>query len=691
MSSLLIEIGVEELPASFVARAAEQMPVLVKNALAAARLTHGQIEALGTPRRLALRVEDVADAQPDLEEEVLGPPRAAAFEADGTPKQAAAGFAKKNGMDVSAVRIAKTDKGEYAALTRKEKGLPAREVLSKVVEAATKISFPKAMRWGQGEVAFGRPVQWIVALFGSDVIDASFANVRSGRRTLGHRFLAPAWIELANADAYLDALRAAHVLPRTSERRAAMITGLEKAAKDNAAEVVPDDFLVEENLTLVEEPQIVCGHFEDRFLSLPDDVIVAVMRGHQRYFAAREVGGGKLLPRYFAVVNTALDPKTILRGNDRVLRARLSDARFFVEEDRKKTLADRLPKLDGIVFQTKLGTVGEKVRRVGRLAASLSGDAEAEQLAQLCKADLVSLIVGEFPELQGVMGRWYAQKEGLSARHADVIRDHYLPKGASDVVPMDTLAAHIAVADRVDTLVGCVGVGIVPSGSADPFALRRAVLSVIRIALEGPIDVDAKAVFASAYAGLMAQGKTLAAEAETLAKLDELVRGRLRSYLADEHTADVIEACLAPWSGGSIRDLVARVEALTTIRRDAQFESLAVAFKRAHNITKDVASSAAAISPALFDHDAERALATAFDGMKARIDEATSKGHYGEALRLVATELRGPIDTFFEQVFVMVDDAAVRTNRLLLLARIAGTVSRIAHLHLLSGAASTAG
>ncbi len=687
MTSLLIEIGVEELPASFVARAAEQMPTLVKNALAAARLTHGTIEALGTPRRLALHVADVLDAQPDLEEEVLGPPRAAAFEADGTPKQAAAGFAKKNGLDVSAVRIAKTDKGEYAAVTRKEKGLPAREVLGKVVEAATKVTFPKAMRWGQGDIAFGRPVHWIVALFGSDVIDASFANVRAGRRTLGHRFLAPGWIELASADGYLDALRAAHVLPRTSERRAAMLTGLEKAAQDNHAEVVPDDFLVEENLTLVEEPQIVCGHFEDRFLTLPDDVIVAVMRGHQRYFAAREPSekGGRLLPRYFAVVNTALDPKTIVRGNDRVLRARLSDARFFVEEDRKKTLAERLPKLDGIVFQAKLGTVGEKVRRVGKLAAQLSGDAEAENLAMLCKADLVALIVGEFPELQGVMGRWYAQKEGLSDRHADVIRDHYLPKGASDVVPTDTLAAHIAVADRVDTLVGCVGVGIVPSGSADPFALRRAVLSVIRIALEGPIDVDARAVFAGAHAGYVAQGKTLAAEGETLAKLDDLVRGRMRSYLGEKHAGDVIEACLAAWSGGSIRDLVARVEALSGIRREAEFESLAVAFKRAHNITKDVAGSGAAISESLFDHDAERALAKAFGAMEARIGEATSKGAYAEALRIVATELRGPIDLFFEQVFVMVDDSAVRANRLLLLARIAGTVSRIAHLHLLSG------
>jgi glycyl-tRNA synthetase beta chain len=685
--SLLIEIGVEELPASFVARAAEQMPVLVKNALAAARLTHGEIESLGTPRRLALLVSGVAEAQPDLEEEVLGPPRAAAFEADGTPKKAAEGFAKKLGLDVSAVRLVSTDKGEYAAVTRSEKGQPAAAVLGKVVEAATKVTFPKAMRWGQGEVAFGRPVQWLVALFGSDVIEAGFAGKSTGRTTFGHRFLAPAAIELATSDDYLAALRAAHVLPRTSERRAAMIEALEAAAKEIGADLVPDEFLIEENLTLVEEPHVVCGRFEDRFLALPEDVIVAVMRGHQRYFAVREPldaegRTGKLLPRYLAVVNTALDPATILRGNDRVLRARLSDARFFVEEDRKKTLADRLPKLDGIVFQTKLGTVGEKVRRNGRLAAALSNDPEASQLAMLCKADLVSLIVGEFPELQGVMGRWYAQFDGLSARHADAIRDHYLPKGASDVVPSDTLAAHIAVADRVDTIVGCVGVGILPSGSADPFALRRAINGVIRIALEGPIDVDAKAVFTLAHEGYVAQGKALAGIDETQARLDELLRGRLRSYLGERHAGDVVEACLAAWGGTSLRDLAARVEAVGAIRREPEFDSLAVAFKRAHNIAKDAADGP--IKEELFDHDAERVLAHAFHAMVGRIEEATESGRYAQALRIVAAELRGPIDRFFEQVFVMVDDAAVRENRLRLLARIARTLSRIAHFHLLS-------
>lgn len=682
--SLLVEIGVEELPASFVARAMEQMPELAKAALSALRLAHGAIRALGSPRRLAVLIEGVGEAQPDLEEEVLGPPKSASFEADGKPKKAVEGFAKKLGVPVESVRIVSTDKGEYAAATRSEKGQPAVTVLPKVVEAiCSGIQFQKSMRWGAGELSFGRPVQWLVALFGDEVLPASFAGKTAGRETLGHRFLSPGASTLASADGYVDAMRSAHVLVDPAERRQAMLVALENAADEAGGELIPDEFLVDENLTLVEEPHVVCGHFAEAFLALPEDVIVAVMRGHQRYFAVREKGGGKLLPRYLAVVNTALDPKTILRGNDRVLRARLSDARFFVEEDRKKTLADRVPRLDGIVFQAKLGTVGEKVRRVGRLAASASGEADAAETAALAKADLVSLIVGEFPELQGVMGRWYALAEGVAPRRADAIRDHYLPKGASDGVPSDTLAAWIAVADRVDTLTGCFGVGIIPSGSADPFALRRAALSVIRVALEGPIDVRVADVIREAHAGFVAQGKALASVDEVLAKLDESFRVRLRGYLGDRYAQDVVEACLAAWDGQSLRDLAARVDALASIRREPEFESLAVAFKRAYNIAKDAPQGT--FREDLFDHDAERELGRAFLAMEGRVDEAIASAQYAQALRLVATELRGPTDRFFEQVFVMVDDASVRENRLRLLARIARTLHRVAHFHLLAG------
>lgn len=682
---LLFEIGCEELPASFVNGALKAMPVLLGEALSAARLKHGEIVAYGTPRRLAVVAKGVAESTPDLEEEVLGPPKSAAFGTDGKPTKAAEGFAKKNGLGVEAVRLVKNEKGEYAAVTRSEKGRAAREVLPAILSALPgKIPFQKSMRWGAGEHAFGRPVHWLVALFGSEVIEASFAGVGSGRTSRGHRFYAPAPFEIASASDYLGALEKAHVLADESARRAAMQKNLLAKANSIGGEVVPDEFLVEENASLVEEPHVIVGSFDPAFLTIPPEVIVAVMRGHQRYFAVKKPGSDELLPRYLLVANTAKNEAVIARGNDGTLVARLKDARFFVDEDRKKKLEERIAKLDGIVFQAKLGTVGEKVKRVGSVAAQLSGDARAEGAAALAKADLVSLIVGEFPELQGLMGRWYAKQEGLDPVVADAIRDHYLPKSATDVVPSEKLAAAIALADRADTLVGCFAIGLVPSGSADPFALRRATIAIARIALEGPMDVDAKKLLEAAYDRYIHQAKPVAAKVEVLAKLDEFVRTRLRGLLSEKSPVELVEACLAAWDGGSLRDLRARVLALETLKTSAPdaYASLGTAFKRAYNIAKDV--EGAAFDPALFTEAAEKALGAAFVEAKGRIEQASAKGDYESALKIVASELRAPVDRFFTEVFVMVDDEKVKTNRLRLLASLAGTLNRIAHFHLIA-------
>jgi glycyl-tRNA synthetase beta chain len=681
---LLIEIGCEELPASFVNAALAAMPELVTSALDAARLPHGAARALGTPRRLAVLVSGVADRTPDVEEEVLGPPKAAAFEDDGRPKKGAEGFAKKNNVPVDAVRIVKTDKGEYAAITRKEKGRDAASVIAEVAAALPgRIPFKKSMRWGAGEIAFGRPIHWIVALFGDDVVAGSFAGIAFGRQSRGHRFLSSGAVSIAKASAYVDTLREAHVLVDESERRARMVEGLAAATKKLGGTLVPDDFLVEENASLVEEPHVVIGSFEDRFLALPEEVTVAVMRGHQRYFAVRDASGA-LMPRYLCVANTALDPERIAKGNDSVMRARLRDAEFFVEEDRKKSLASRVPKLDGIVFQAKLGSVGDKVRRVGELASSIGGGSSAREAAPLAKADLVSLIVGEFPELQGLMGRWYALKEGVAPDVADAIRDHYLPKGAGDAIPGSKLAAALAIADRADTLVGCFGLGIVPTGSQDPFGLRRATLGILRIALEGPLDGDdIAATLANAHAGYVEQKKPVAAWDEVRPKLDDFVRARLRVMLGEKHPADVVEACLAAWDLRSVRSLAKRVAALDGFRSNAAYESLAVAFKRAWNIAKETAP--AEPDAALLEVGAEQDLWAAFgkirEGMRARVEA----GDYAGALALVASDLRGPIDRYFTDVFVMVDDVRVRANRLAMLRTIADSINAIAHLHLLGG------
>lgn len=685
---LLIELGVEELPASFVARALEALPGLATKLLAEARLAHGAMRALGTPRRLALLVTAVADRQPDLSEDLLGPPKSVGIGPDGKPTKAGEGFARKAGFGAEAIRVVATDKGEYLAVRREEKGKAASDVLPDLVSRlCAQVPFQKSMRWGPGEVAFGRPVHWLVVLHGKQVVGASFAGVAAGRKTRGHRFLSPRERELGSAGEYVDVLRDAKVLVDPAERREAMQAALERGAREVSGTLVDDAFLVEECMGLVEHPFVVPGGFDRSYLDLPEDVIVAVMRGHQRYFAVRDRQTGALLPAYLNVVNTANDPDTIRRGNDRVLRARLADARFFVDEDRKHELAARVEKLGGVVFQAKLGSVREKTERIDALLATVRRFAPSvpahDGVAALAKADLVTLIVGEFPELQGVMGRWYAAKEGLPQEVADAIRDHYSPKGASDAVPAHPLAAALSVADRADTLVGCFGLGLVPSGSADPFALRRAALGIVRVALEGPLDVRLDLLFDRAHDLYTESGKPLAPKAEVLAKLDDFLRGRLRAFFESKHPGDVIEACLGAWRGGSVRDLLARLRALEAFRQLPEFASLAVAFKRTYNIAKDAAPGA--IDPALLEAGEEAALAEAWNGLRPRFEAHVKAEAYEPALMLVAQELREPIDRYFEKVFVMVDDARVRENRLRLLGEIARALTSVAHFHVLSG------
>ena len=685
-AEFLLEIGTEELPSSFVRHALRSMHRSAVELIGQARLGTDALEVhpMGTPRRLTLRIRGLADRQPDRNETVMGPPWSAAFEEDGTAKKAASGFAKKHGVDVSALSKQTTEKGDYVSVEVHEDGGALPEVLGELLpQLCQRITFPKSMRWGPGEIAFGRPIHWIVSLLDTDVVDFEFANIRAGRSTRGHRFLAPATFDIDDAADYEKALESVHVIVDTERRKARMMDALLASAKALGGVLEPDAFLADECVSLVEEPFVVPGRFDEAFLELPEEVVISVMRDHQRYFAVRASEGGALLPSYLNVVNTAQDPETIATGNDRVLRARLADARFFVEEDLKAPLASRLQKLESVVFQSKLGTMGAKVRRLEANANAIAEwagtDAAACQAAaRICKADLETLIVFEFPELQGEMGRWYALREGLEPAVADAIRDHYRPQGADDGVPEHPVSAVVAVADRIDTLVGCFGIGLVPSGSADPFALRRAALGILRIALEGPVDVDLHALVAQAHAAY-ADDATLKSADEVAAALDDFFRGRIRAMLKDRHGGDVVDACLGAWDGASVRDLRTRIEAVSGLRDAPEFEALAVAFKRAFNITKD--STRGDVEPALLEDGAERALADRFGTVRDQIREATGERRYADALKLVAKELGAPIDRFFDEVFVMVDDTKVRQNRLRLLGEIADTVNGIAHFH----------
>ncbi len=688
-AEFLLEIGTEELPSSFVTHGLRSMEQAGNDLIRQARLGSSSLDVttMGTPRRLALRVRGLSATQPDRQETVVGPPWNAAFDQDGTPRKAAVGFAKKHGVEVDALRKRTTEKGDYVSVEIHEPGRPTDEVLREILpRLCAQITFPKTMRWGSGDIAFGRPIHWIVSLLGSAVVDFEYAGVRSGRTTRGHRFLAPQTFELRDATSYVDALAAAHVVVELDVRRQHMLDALVRSAKSLGGILEPDAFLADECVSLVEEPFVVPGSYDDAFLALPDQVVIAVMRDHQRYFAVRASEGGELMAAYLNVVNTAEDPQTITTGNDRVLRARLADARFFVEEDQKAPLLDRLRKLESVVFQSKLGTMGAKVRRIEgnarALADRVGADANAAgEAARLCKADLETLIVYEFPELQGEMGRWYALREGIDPAVADAIRDHYRPQGADDVVPDQLIGAIVAVADRIDTLVGCFGIGLVPSGSADPFALRRAALGIVRIALEGPIDVDLRVIIDQAHAQY-AGDADLARADQTRTTLDEFFRGRIRVLARDHYEGDVVDACIGAWQGGSMRDLRTRMDAVAEVRAAPEFEALAIAFKRAFNITKE--SARGVVDPSLLEPGPESELANRFTTVRDQIREATTKRHYAEALKLVAKELGAPIDRFFDEVFVMVDDAEVRENRLRLLGEIADTVNGIAHFHQLA-------
>jgi glycyl-tRNA synthetase beta chain len=688
--NLLLEIGVEELPASYVERALVVLPELLDKALAQARLSHSGIRAHGTPRRLAVMVYDLITHQPDLSEDLVGPPVRVAFDKEGRPTKAAEAFAKKIGCAVDVLERVETPKGIYLAGVRQEAGRPARELLGAILaDLCASIPFRKSMRWSDGETSFGRPVRWLVALLGSEVVEFSFAGVGSGRVTRGHRFLAPDPIEIPAPEAYEELLRQAHVVVDASDRRERMLAALHEACEEAGATLVEDDFLVRENLNLVEEPYVITGGFEEAFLSLPEDVIVAVAKGHQRYFCARRPNG-KLASLYLAVAGTAEEPGNVRLGNDRVMRARLSDARFFFEEDMKVPLASRLERLSGIVFQDRLGSVRDKVERMDRLVGALADlvgadeatKATATKGAQLCKCDLASLMVGEFPELQGEMGAVYAVGQGESEGVGGVIRGHYQPKGASDDTPSTDAAALVALADRLDTLVGCFAVGLSPTGSADPYALRRACLGILRTVLDRGYGLALSRALAVAYAGF--EGKRLDLdEGKTVAKLRDFFRDRLRGLLVERFPHDVVDACLAAGHDVPV-DVLDRVMALSSLDA-ASRSTVGEVFKRATNIAKD-APDGAPVDPASVCaevHDTEYVVFRSLGELDARLEDAQRTRDFPAAFEAIAA-FAPSLRAFFDNVLVITDDQAIRENRLRLMRSISELCSGIAHFNLLT-------
>jgi len=701
--TLLLEIGCEELPSSFVDAALEALPNLVRTRLAALRITHDEVRSLGTPRRLTLLVHDIAGKQSDIDEDVVGPPETAAFK-DGKPTKAAETFAQKLGVPVDALVVkdvaSQKKPGRYVVGRRVEQGRPSADVLGPMLaDLCAAIPFRKSMRWADLDTPFGRPVQWIVALAGDAVIDFVFANVKSGRRSRGHRFLSPAFFDVGDAAGYVEQLRVAHVLVDREERERTMMTLVNEAALALGGVPDPDAALVRENASLVEEPHVVAGAFDASFLALPAAVIRAVARGHQKYFVvqASDPRIETLLPHYLAVANTARNPSNVRKGNDRAMRARLSDALFFFTEDKKVSLDTRESKLGGIVFHARLGTVRDKVERIEKIVAHVAEviampDADrtlALRAAHLCKNDLVSLMVGEFPELQGTMGRAYALESGEPPRVADAIRDHYCPIGADGPIAADDVARVVAFADRIDTLVSGFAINLQPTGTADPFALRRACIGVLRILIEDAPPTWARVGFADVAAfsyGLLAGRKLDHTAEQTALALDTFATERLRGLIESRTSRAAAAAVLAgfAWIDGKRVSPVqhpvfalAKARALQrTLDDNAPWlEKARTVAKRLSGISK--ASSPELVARAVFTKPTDAAIVDLIEALDEKTRALVSDHATSEALYTMG-ELAEQVERIFNETLVNDPQDPKTPERLRLLSYGASCMLRIA-------------
>ena len=685
MADLLFEIGAEEIPAGFAPGALQQLAQDLTRALDDARLGHGEVKAVGTPRRLAVWARDLAPCQDDSTTQAFGPPVAQAFDANGDPTPAAAGFARSQGVDVAALDRVETPKGVRLAVTKVEKGQKAEKVLPALLEKIVAgLRFRKAMRSGFDEVTFARPVRWMVALLGGKPLTVKYGQVKSGRTTSGHRFLAPRAITLSGTpEDYLAKLRRAHVIVEPSERRAAVERELAQAARKAGGSLRPDEPLVGQVTWLVEHPTGIAGTFEKSNLELPPEVVISEMRNHQRYFAVLDEAG-RLANRFIAISGTAVRDRAVARhGYERVLRARLADARFFFEEDRKRRLRDRIEELGRRTYQARLGSELDRVHRIGAVASGLARSLGREELvpdlletARLCKADLTTGMVGEFPELQGTMGGHYARLEGLPGKIADGIEDHYKPLGASEEMPRGDLGALVGLADRFHQLVGIVGVGEKATGAADSYGLRRAAIAILRIVQARGYHLSLASAVEQTLDSLA--GARLASDRALVAsQVQDFLRGRLRALWSDEFDGDLVDAVLAAGSDDVV-DARCRLEALAAVKARPDFVPLAMAFKRVANIREKAGEgSGAAVDRALVQGGAESLLLDEVERVEGEVAGFRRRRDYGGVLRAVAS-LKPAVDRFFDEVMVMADDPAVRGNRLGIMKRVSDLFADVA-------------
>jgi glycyl-tRNA synthetase beta chain len=681
MKELLLEIGTEEIPAGFVEQALTDLEDLARKALEANRIDFEGVRTLGTPRRLVLAVESLSEKQRDVEVKKVGPSKQTAFDSKGNPTQAAIGFAKSQSVPVGSLRVIQMEKGDYVCAIKEEPGKATFELLSSLLpELILSIPFQKSMRWADVSIRFARPIHWILALLGGEVIPFEVGNVRSGNVTYGHRFMHPDAIRVKDCKSYVQRLRDAFVIVDPAERKNRIEEEMMREVAFVKGKVLRNEALLQEVNFLIEYPVALCGSFDPAFLSLPREVVIHSMKEHQRYFPVED-NQGVLLPHFVCISNTrSKDRKGVVKGNERVLKARLSDAAFFFKDDLKVPFETKVQELKKVVFQTKLGTSYEKVMRFTQLALFICGCIDpalretVERASLLCKADLVTGMVGEFPKLQGIVGREYARLSGERPEVYEAIYEHYLPSFAGDRLPSSPVGDIVSIADKLDTIVGSFGVGLVPTGTADPFGLRRQALGIIRIILEKKYSLSLPQLIEESERQL--KGKMERPPEEVKKEVLDFFRIRYQNFMLDKgYPFDVIEAVVST-SFEELLDIQHRIDALRGAREWKDFESIVIGFKRAMNILKGL-SSKREINSSFFSEDAEKNLHQSFLKTKEKVDHHLKKRDYESSL-LEMTQMKKPIDEFFDKVMVMVEDETIRNNRLVLLDGIGQLFLRIA-------------
>ncbi len=683
-SVFLLEVGCEEIPSPMIDGALSQLKGAFAEKLTQSRIDFGEISIFGTPRRLALMVNDISLFQSDLDEIIIGPPASVAFK-DGELTGAGKGFAAGKGIPIEKLEIIETEKGSYAGAKVRTEGKATIEVLSSIIpEILKNLTFPKTMRWGEGKHRFVRPVRNILAIIDENVVDFTFGGVKSSTTTFGHRFFGESTVVLDRPSDYVEVLQKQSVYVEKRERADRIKSLLEEKAGKVNGKPVEDEALLGLVSNLMEFPNVICGKFSEDFLGLPREILITSMREHQKYFALEDKQG-ELLPFFLAVVDVSEESiPSVTKGHEWVLRSRLADAVFFWNEDRKKSLTDRLESLKNVVFQKNLGSYYDKVQRISALSQKLCTLLEMDsisgntvQAAQLCKSDLTTDLVGEFPALQGVLGGLYGKEEGLGEEVWRAVYSHYLPKSMDDDVPFFHEGAILSLADKVDSLVGCFGFNIIPSGSKDPFALRRAGQGICKIILAKKYSLKLGSIL-NAVLDVYAGKVEFKLSAEELREQFSLFMGeRLRHLLGSEgHSYDCINAVFAA-GFEDLSEAAKRVRALSAIKKEKDIESLSISFKRIKNLIGT--GERLECRQELFVEEAEKELYSLSLRVIEKTESLLGKGDYLGGLKTLV-ELRPAIDNFFDVVMVMTEDIKVRNNRIALLSVIAGIFLKIADI-----------